>query len=144
VLEVLNPKVLKFSTWWLGRCVELLSHFRCLFHRWLSVALKEGEVSTSTPFVYRKNVSGKGTYRTFVELDPYEARLLSRLFRDLTTQAKNSGKRRPTKKSLISACVRTAVHVVYGEEYGYEELLTPEKFRELMTEVDLGPEEAGA
>lgn len=79
--------------------------------------------------------------RFFIQLDPYEAQLLSRLHRDLTARAKAAGKKRPSKKTLISGCIRTAIHTVYGEEFAHEELLGSERFRELMAEVDMGPDE---
>lgn len=85
--------------------------------------------------------SSKETYRTFIELDPYEAKLLNKLWRDLKSQAQQRGKRVQDKKALICACIRTAIHTVYGEDYLHEELLSAERFRDLMGAANMGPED---
>lgn len=73
--------------------------------------------------------------RLLVELDPFEAELLDRLYRDLCRYARSKGGKVPDKKKVVAGCIRTAIHAVYGEEYVYEGLLSDEEFRTLMEKV---------
>ena len=75
-------------------------------------------------------------YRTYVKFDPYELAMLRKLKRDLAHQNKAAGKKAPSMAELIQGCVRTAVHMVYGETYGYDELLSKEQFEKLLPEPD--------
>lgn len=84
---------------------------------------------------------GNKGYRTFVQLDPYEKLLLERLYKHLCERARKAGKKKPTQKAVIQGCIRTAIHTVYGDDFVYTELLPADRFRELMGEVGMGPDD---
>lgn len=66
-----------------------------------------------------------------MKLDAYELKLLRRLKADLTTQAKKKRRAAPTMVGIIRACIRTAIHTVYGDGYAAD-LLTEEEFKSKM------------
>lgn len=74
-----------------------------------------------------------------MKLDAYELKLLRRLKSDLATQAKKKRRAAPTMVGIIRACIRTAIHTVYGDGYAAS-FLTEEEFKSkmqhLLKEVD--------
>lgn len=76
-------------------------------------------------------------FRTFIQFDSYEAKLLRRLKRDLDAQARARGELSQGMQGLIRGCVRTAIHMVYGDPMVYNELLDKEEFRRLCQRMEI-------
>lgn len=77
----------------------------------------------------------------FLALGEYELRLVDQVTRQLQAQAKEEGQPVPSSNAVLNGLIRTAVHTVYGRDYLYTELLSPETFRELMAEAGMSEEE---